>query len=183
MVGRGTVGFDLAEIAWTREAFVEEHAFVLRTIKTARRRHRWDTFGYDPPFAESQLAKLAALVERWTLDCIGEPHAWDIGLAADRPEKCPEHAVYVNAVGSAICREKELQSRSNLEDRAASELTYHPTHGISARTETPPVGEGPHSLKALDPGGSLSKWMAHVVKLSTTGEGVPRAVGAAGFLS
>lgn len=105
VVGSGMVGFDLADIAWTRDGFEEERSFVLRTLAAARRRHRWGLLGYDPPFADAQLAELATLVERWTVDCIGEPHPWDIWLAADRVEKCAEHDVIMNAEGCAICHD------------------------------------------------------------------------------
>jgi hypothetical protein len=38
------------------------------------------------------------------------------------------------------------------------------------------TGDGPNSLRTLDPGGSLSKWAAHVVKTATTGAGTLRPV-------
>jgi hypothetical protein len=48
--------------------------------------------------------------------------------------------------------------------------------GLQHAWEKHLTGSGATSLRTLDPGGSIEKWAAHVVKLAGTGEGVPRAV-------
>jgi hypothetical protein len=50
------------------------------------------------------------------------------------------------------------------------------TRGLAYAMKNHLTGSGPNSLRTLDSGGSLSKWIAHVVKLATTGAGAPRAI-------
>ncbi|MCM2415163.1 hypothetical protein [Streptomyces sp. RKAG290] len=64
-VGRGAVGFDLAEIDWgpSPQERAAAKGFVLRVLDLALRRHRWDELGYEPPFAADQLREYRAIVE------------------------------------------------------------------------------------------------------------------------
>ncbi|MFI9153299.1 hypothetical protein [Streptomyces sp. NPDC053367] len=65
VMGRGAVGFDLADLDWGPSAEEREAAkdFVLRVVALAARRHRWDELGYDPPHAEAGLRRFRAIVE------------------------------------------------------------------------------------------------------------------------
>lgn len=51
--GLGMVGFDLADIAWTRDGFAEQKCFLLEMIDLAQRRHRWETLSYDPAHGDA----------------------------------------------------------------------------------------------------------------------------------
>jgi hypothetical protein len=63
-MGRGTVGFDLAELDWGTNPAEHNRAkdFVLRVTDLAICRHRWDELGYEPPFAEHYLRAFRRMV-------------------------------------------------------------------------------------------------------------------------
>ena len=104
--GLGVVGFDLEDIAWTREGFAAEKAFVLRMIDAARARHRWDALGYDPPFAEGQLGELRALVEGFTAEHVLEHDDWSWRFDETQAAgKCARHAVYLHGAGCLLCND------------------------------------------------------------------------------
>ncbi|MGK5638547.1 hypothetical protein ACSNOK_09590 [Streptomyces sp. URMC 126] len=65
VMGRGAVGFDLADLDWGRTPRERAAAkdFVLRVIDLALRRHRWDELDYFPPYAEKYLRRFRELVE------------------------------------------------------------------------------------------------------------------------
>ncbi|MBZ4318403.1 hypothetical protein [Streptomyces huiliensis] len=65
VMGRGAVGFDLAELDWGRTdgERVAAKDFVLRVVDLALRRYRWDELDYFPPFAEKYLRRFRELVE------------------------------------------------------------------------------------------------------------------------
>ncbi|MFJ4618714.1 hypothetical protein [Streptomyces sp. NPDC088812] len=65
VLGRGAVGFDLAGLDWGATAGERAAArdFVLRVIRLAARRHRWDELGYEPPYAPAYLRRFLELVE------------------------------------------------------------------------------------------------------------------------
>jgi hypothetical protein len=65
VLGRGTVGFDLAELDWgaTAEERAAARAFVLRVVDLAARRHRWEELGYEPPYAPGHLRRFREIVE------------------------------------------------------------------------------------------------------------------------
>lgn len=103
--GRGVVGFDLDEIAWDRETFLEQKAFFLKMIDTALARHRWEALDYDPPFVEGQLKEFRALIENYQLEFVEPNKVWDWNLKKASFSKCPVHQVYLHAEGCAICND------------------------------------------------------------------------------
>ncbi|MEU3511348.1 hypothetical protein ABZ733_26340 [Streptomyces longwoodensis] len=64
LMGRGAVGFDLAEIDWGPTAPQRDAAkgFVLRAIELAGRRYRWELLGYEPPHALAHLRRFRDVV-------------------------------------------------------------------------------------------------------------------------
>src|SRR5262249_16585071 len=48
VVGSGVVGFDVGELAWSRDGFAEEEAFLLRVIDGALARTGWEKLSYTP---------------------------------------------------------------------------------------------------------------------------------------
>ena len=105
IIGVGVVGFDLDDIAWNRETFLEQKAFFLKMIDTALTRHRWNALDYDPPFVEGQLKQLRTMVENYRLEFVEPGKEWDWWLKADGFDKCPIHQVYLHAEGCAICND------------------------------------------------------------------------------
>ncbi|MEU4351085.1 hypothetical protein [Streptomyces sp. NPDC023838] len=65
VMGRGSVGFDLQDIAWGTSTAERARSkdFVLRSITLALSRHRWSELGYDPPFARDYLLQFQSMVE------------------------------------------------------------------------------------------------------------------------
>ncbi|WP_406222664.1 hypothetical protein [Streptomyces decoyicus] len=65
VMGRGTVGFDLQDIAWgtTPRRRARSKDFVLRATALALSRHRWSELGYIPSFAQDYLHQFKAMVE------------------------------------------------------------------------------------------------------------------------
>jgi hypothetical protein len=107
--GLGVVSFDLDEIAWTRDAFDDEKAFMLAMIDLAGKRHRWEVLPYDPPFAGQHLAALRALVERFQVEHVVDGQTWSWRFdERERDERCPTHAVFVHGAGCPICRDVVL---------------------------------------------------------------------------
>ncbi|MFI0038888.1 hypothetical protein ACH4NS_25815 [Streptomyces mutabilis] len=64
VMGRGAVGFDLADLDWgaTGEERAAAKAFVLDVLDLAARHHRWEELDYEPPFAEGYVRRLQEIV-------------------------------------------------------------------------------------------------------------------------
>jgi hypothetical protein len=102
-LGLGVVGFDLDEIAWSRENFAAEKQFVLAVIDKALERHRWSQLNYDPPFVADHLKELRALVEQYQPDFVEAGKTWQFFAKLDQFTKCPVHQVFVHSHGCHIC--------------------------------------------------------------------------------
>ncbi|POX49634.1 hypothetical protein C3489_24230 [Streptomyces sp. Ru71] len=93
VMGRGTVGFDLADIDWGDSAAERDAAkdFVLRVLALAARRYRWEELGYEPPYAPAYLRRYREIVEGF------EP-------AGDKPEAgvLPEGGVVACCVAHRV---------------------------------------------------------------------------------
>ncbi|MFG2617547.1 hypothetical protein ACGFXC_07955 [Streptomyces sp. NPDC048507] len=65
VMGRGVVGFGLAELDWgdTPQERATAKDFVLRVLDLALSRHRWEELGYEPARAEEYLRTYRAMVE------------------------------------------------------------------------------------------------------------------------
>ncbi|WNF27168.1 hypothetical protein RI138_10130 [Streptomyces sp. C11-1] len=65
VVGRGAVGFDLAELDWgdTPQERAAAKDFLLRVLDLALSRHRWEELAYEAPRAEGHLRTYRAMVE------------------------------------------------------------------------------------------------------------------------
>ncbi|MFD5933077.1 hypothetical protein [Streptomyces sp. NPDC060333] len=64
VMGRGVVGFDLAELDWgdTPQERAAAKDFLLRVLELALSRHRWEELTYEPPRAEGYLRTHRAMV-------------------------------------------------------------------------------------------------------------------------
>ncbi|MFC7327265.1 hypothetical protein [Marinactinospora rubrisoli] len=93
VMGRGAVGFDLADIDWgghPAERTGNRDA-VLRVADLALARHRWDELGYDPPRTPEYLRRFRSMVAKFDLatpvnDPPEFPRPGDVLLAG-----CPRH--------------------------------------------------------------------------------------------
>ncbi|MFI7287099.1 hypothetical protein ACIBRY_10680 [Streptomyces anulatus] len=94
-MGRGTVGFDLAELDWgdTPQEGAEAKSFLLRVLDLALTRHRWEELTYEPPYAERYLRTYRDMVEAFapmtaTADAEVLPGPQDAAMAS-----CVRHRV------------------------------------------------------------------------------------------
>lgn len=95
VMGRGVVGFGLAELDWgdTPQERSAAKDFLLRVLDLALSRHRWEELTYEPPYAEGYLRTYRAMVEDF------DPAAAPAGVSVlPGPEKaamasCVRHRV------------------------------------------------------------------------------------------
>ncbi|MFD3502989.1 hypothetical protein [Streptomyces sp. NPDC058678] len=68
VMGRGAVGFDLAEFDWgaTERERARAKDFVLRATALAASGHRWSELGYHPPRVHDYLHRFTTMVESCT---------------------------------------------------------------------------------------------------------------------
>jgi hypothetical protein len=105
--GLGVVGFDIAEMGWTRDGFEAEKQFVLRMIEAATANHRWEALDYQPhvEWVLDRLGQFRSLIEHFSVGMIEGERKW----AGERPlasEKCGKHGVYLHAEGCVICNDQ-----------------------------------------------------------------------------
>lgn len=67
VMGRGVVGFGLADLDWgeTQQERASAKDVLLRVLDLALSRHRWEELTYDPPRAEEYLRVYRAMVEEF----------------------------------------------------------------------------------------------------------------------
>ncbi|MFG2334947.1 hypothetical protein [Streptomyces yangpuensis] len=67
VMGRGVVGFDLADLDWgdTPRERAAAKDFLLRVLDLALSRHRWEELTYEPARAEGHLRTFRAMVEEF----------------------------------------------------------------------------------------------------------------------
>jgi hypothetical protein len=88
-VGLGNDDFDLDDLPWSDEAAVERW-FLIRTIRLAAARFRWDALGYEPLHAEEYLAAYERLV--FDYQPSGTPGAtWPPASY----ERCDKHGLFL----------------------------------------------------------------------------------------
>ncbi|HYY12198.1 MAG TPA: hypothetical protein VE781_14775 [Kineosporiaceae bacterium] len=104
VLGGGTVGFDLDAIAWDRDGFEDQHAFVLGIVDAAMRGHRWAVLPYDPPFVTEQLAQLRELLLEYSAAFVDSGKSWDRSPPR-RHALCPRHAVHTDDEGCLLCHD------------------------------------------------------------------------------
>jgi hypothetical protein len=101
VVGLGLVGFDVCELGWTLDRFVEHKEFLLNVLDGAMAGHRWSVLDYDPNTDRLLpcINEFRELVARLPITAIPlEPltAVWSKkGLRSDRA-KCPRHEVYLH---------------------------------------------------------------------------------------
>jgi len=91
-IGGGNDDFDLDELPWSDE-WPSERFFLIRVVRLAAARFRWDALSYDPPFAEDYLKTYERLVLDYQPE--GTPGARWEPVPAGPFERCPEHGLFV----------------------------------------------------------------------------------------
>jgi hypothetical protein len=100
--GRGLVGFDLSEIAWSTGTFQADHEFLLAVVDHAVNRHRWDGLNLDPQWTPDYLRDFRMLAMRFNADLVIPSQKWD-PAPPDPPIRCAKHLVYQHRSGCVIC--------------------------------------------------------------------------------
>ncbi|MFI5496085.1 hypothetical protein [Actinoplanes sp. NPDC051859] len=97
--GRGTVGFDLAEVPWDPAQSGTQRQFLVDAIDRALTRYRWDELCYDPPHAAEYLREFRGVVAAF--EPVSTHDGPGIGWpAADEWEaRCERHAVHCSDLG------------------------------------------------------------------------------------
>lgn len=112
--GSGTVGFDLDEIAWTKENFAKEKSFLLDAVELAQKKHRWEVLGYSPgPKTGAFLKQFADLLDTYLPTYVESDKPWCSKFSPkgveeffqDDLKKCPKHDIYMHIDGCLICND------------------------------------------------------------------------------
>jgi hypothetical protein len=105
LVGAGTVGFDLDEIAWDSADFPAQRAFLLRAIDAALDGHRWSETCYEPAVVAPQLRAYRAVVDAFT-PAPGTPANYAWPTADDIETLCPVHRIHCSDLGHCrVCED------------------------------------------------------------------------------
>lgn len=101
--GIGMVGFDLDELAFTREGFAAERDFLLRMVDAALAGEGWATLAWTPgDLNRDDLRQLRALIEGLTEP--DAPKPWDFRVPV--PEgwpRCARHQALLHGLGPPGC--------------------------------------------------------------------------------
>lgn len=109
LLGRGVVGFDLADLPWEPATFDADRRFLLAVVAAARTRRGWERLDYTPPpdLPEANLDRFAALIDAlepadvaWDEDrapCLGWP---------EEIRRCAIHDAYEHAYGCVVCNDR-----------------------------------------------------------------------------
>ena len=115
-IGSGVVGFDVAQMGWTRDDFEAERRFVLELVDAAIAKRGWERLPYSPreDWALDALGQLRTLVSAFTADAIGKVRE-DDWVPAELPlhGTCEVHGVYLHEVGCIICNDVPIDEPSN----------------------------------------------------------------------
>lgn len=103
-VGRGTSGFDLADLPWTPN-WPAERRFFLRLVDTAAGRHGWDRLRYNPPFVAAQLTAFRGMLAGFTPvpGAAADSGTWDQAPPPEHLLRCPIHYLFLGELGCRLC--------------------------------------------------------------------------------
>lgn len=117
VVGIGTVGFQIDEMPWTKDAFDREKAFLLRTIEGAKQGLGWDRLDYEPRAdwvlnCLEQFRLMISAFEREHVNLSNYLEWSEVIEGDDYPTippgypKCELHGVYLSCHGCMLCNDK-----------------------------------------------------------------------------
>ncbi len=111
-VGMGAVGFDIGEMPWNAENFVDCKSFLLNVIRFAEQRLGWEVLDYPPneKMFFPILEKFAEMVSALTVNDI-MPYILEEWLEAAEPDdpvlcgfpKCEKHGALLGCYGCQVC--------------------------------------------------------------------------------
>lgn len=110
-IGLGMAGFDVGELAWTRDGFPEQHAFVLAVLEDAAAGVGWDRLPFAPGEGiPATLRELQALFAGFTSAMIVEGERKPAALALPEAGACEVHGTYLHELGCIVCNDAPLDT-------------------------------------------------------------------------
>lgn len=112
ILGYGTVDFDIVDMPWNKDTFIEDKNFMLRVIQGARDKIGWEKLEYRPneEFVLFYLEGFEKLINRMTVNDIRENSLkeWLNESKADDPvhngfPRCKKHGTFLTYLGCQIC--------------------------------------------------------------------------------
>lgn len=104
--GLGLVGFDIAELPWSRSSFAEDQAFLLRGIEAAKATAGWEHLDYSPNEAMlfNCLDHFARMISAFSVEhALVEERIWPFGGKPESFRLCAKHHVYLHIMGCVLC--------------------------------------------------------------------------------
>jgi len=106
--GVGVVGFDLAELPWSKkeETFIRQKDFLLKVVERVGSKEDLYQLDYDPPYIDEYVETLFVLVNSFSFHNVSDekPSWW---LPPDKQhKKCEKHGVYMHANGCVVCNDQ-----------------------------------------------------------------------------
>ena len=107
--GLGIVGFDLADLPWTRdeEEFAKEKNFLISSIERVISRSDWGELDYTPSVdrALHNQRIFLEMVNLFQLENVQEFNQSNFRLPEPLGETCQKHGVYLHIAGCVICHD------------------------------------------------------------------------------
>ncbi|TCC30144.1 hypothetical protein [Kribbella speibonae] len=96
-IGLGNDGFDLDELPWSGAGWEAEREFLLRVVRLAVSRFRWELLRYEPPYVEVYLGEYERVVREFRppAEPVELPRLWDPEPVEAAFVRCPEHGLYL----------------------------------------------------------------------------------------
>jgi hypothetical protein len=95
-IGLGNDGFDLDELPWPAVGWEAERDYLVRVVRLARERFRWELLGYEPTYVEVYLAEYERMVLEYRPppQPVELPRLWDLEPVEAAFGRCPKHGLY-----------------------------------------------------------------------------------------
>jgi hypothetical protein len=96
-IGLGNDGFDLDELPWPATGWEAERDYLLRVVRLAASRFRWELLSYEPPYVEAYLGEYERLILDFSppTEPVELPRMWDPEPVEAAFVRCPEHGLYL----------------------------------------------------------------------------------------
>ncbi len=105
--GLGLVGFDIAELPWSKSNFAEDRAFLLKVIEAAKAKVGWEHLEYSPNEAMlfNCLDHFAEMISTFSIEhaLVKEGRIWPFGGKPESFRLCTKHHVYLLSSHYEMC--------------------------------------------------------------------------------
>lgn len=109
LLGGGIVGFDLEDMPWLSDGFLEDQQFLIASVDAALKRKGWERINFAPKedWVFESLAQFRALLAAFSPQHVTPAQEQDLpfGQELPLPALCTLHRVYLHAHGCVICND------------------------------------------------------------------------------